>query len=199
MGASLMNVHDLIASWDVRRKETEERFRKYFPESDDMLAIVLRGHLLLEEFLDRLNRHCFHFPKYYDQARLSFSKKLLIARAQVLVPHKDPRDFFEPISKLNELRNNLAHNLDAPTLRSKVETFLASIEIRYTIVPKNFPKKASLEARLRAGIFFLLGQMEVLDNVVEFMEKSRQYGRFDDSDEKTRGRENKSGQADKGQ
>jgi hypothetical protein len=79
-----MDVHALIASWEARREETEARFRRHFPDSDDVLAIVLRSHLLVEEFLDRLNRHCLQFPEYYDQARLSFSKKLLIARAQVL-------------------------------------------------------------------------------------------------------------------
>jgi len=104
LDGSVMDVDALIGSWKARREETEKRFREHFPELDDMLAIVLRGHLLVEEFLDRLNRHCFHYPEYYDRAGLNFHRKLMIARAQVLVPHSNPDHFFDPIAKLNELR-----------------------------------------------------------------------------------------------
>jgi len=171
-----MDVSALIATWDARREETEERIRRHFPDSDDMLAVVLRGHLLVEEFLDRLNRHCLHFPKYYDQARLSFRNKLLIARAQVMVPHRDPSHFFEPLSKLNELRNNVAHSLDAPALQARVEAFLSAIEAHYSGDLSARMSDGSVERRLRGAISFLLGQMELMDYVVEFMEKSRRYG-----------------------
>jgi hypothetical protein len=71
----------------------------------------------------------------------------------------------------------LAHNLDAPMLRSKVETFLGSVEIHY---PKDNillkpESEGSVERRLRSAISFLLGQMEIMDYVVEFMEKSRHW------------------------
>ncbi len=178
-----MDVNALIARWKARREETENRFRKHFPETDDMLAIVLRGHLLVEEFLDRLNRHCFHFPEYYDKAELTFYQKLMIARAQVLVPHADPDHFFAPITKLNKLRNTLAHNLESPKLRGKVEEFLESVEARY---PSDSPilqeaAENTIESRLRSAIFYILGQMHVLDHVVEFIEKTRAYGSAGDT------------------
>lgn len=173
-----MNIEELIASWNTRRKDYQEKFKKHFPDSDDLIVIVLRGHLLVEEFLDRLNKHCFHFPEYYDQANLQFSKKLLIARAQVLVPRVNPSSFFDGIKKLNELRNSLAHNLESPKLRNKIKDFLKTIESEY---PEEFTEhhayeNETIEVRTRFAISYMLGQMEVLDNVVEFMEKSRHYG-----------------------
>ena len=174
-----MNVDKLIAKWDIQRKKDEDQFRRLFPESDDIIAIVLRGHLMVEEYIDRLNRHCFHYPEYYDQAKLSFSKKLLIARAQVLVPHDNPVFFFDGIEKLNELRNNLAHNLDSPKLPTKVTEFLNLVEESYQklLKEKSDSENDTLEERLRKAISYLLGQLSVLDHVIEFMEKSRHYGR----------------------
>ncbi len=173
-----MNVEELIARWDNQREENRERFKKYFPDSDDLLAIVLRGHLLVEEFLDRLNRHCFHFSEYYDQANLRFSKKLLIARAQVLVPHLNPDAFFDGIMKLNELRNNIAHNLDSMKLKKKLTEFLNAIESDFPekLIMHHNQEDEAIEVRVRSAISYLLGQLDVLDNVVEFMEKSRHYG-----------------------
>lgn len=173
-----MDVEKLIARWHAKREEDRKKFEKHFPPSDDLLAIVLRGHLLVEDFLDRLNRHCFHFPEYYDQANLQFSKKLLIASAQVLVPHPNPDSFFDAIEKLNELRNSLAHDLQSPKLNHKIEEFLKSIEGQYgeelTLIINQ--EHHSIEVRIRSAISYILGQMDILDNVVEFMEKSRRYG-----------------------
>lgn len=173
-----MNVKELIANWDVRREENAKKFIKHFPETDDILAIVLRGHLIIEGFLDQLNRHCFHFPEYYDQANFQFSKKILIARAQVLVPHENPDSFFEGMKRLNELRNRLAHNLEPPNLQTKINEFLEVVESSYSeeAVKSLHQKKEPIEKRLRSAISYMLGQLVVMDMVVEFMEKSRGYG-----------------------
>lgn len=174
-----MDIEELIARWDERRKEDQEKFQRYFPESDDLLAVVLRGHLLVEGYLDRLNRHCFHYPQYYDQAGLSFVKKLLIAKAQVLVPHSDREGFFDAIAKLNELRNDLAHHLESSRLEEKVAGFLGAVKAWYPKdgpIPEHIQKEKPIEKQTGRAIAFILGQMEVLDMVVEFMEKSRTYG-----------------------
>jgi len=173
-----MNVDELIAKWDVQLEKDQEKFESLFPDTDDILAIVLRGHLMVEEYLDRLNRHCFHYPEYYDQAGLQFSKKLLLARAHVLLPHLDPTSFFDSIKKLNELRNNLAHNLDSPKLKGKSTEFLHLIEAGYPETMKQCCdyKIDALEVRLRKAISYLLGQLSLMDIVIEFMEKSRHYG-----------------------
>ena len=171
-----MDVEKLISEWEVKREEYQKRFQKHFPDSDDLLAIVLRGHLFTEEFLDKLNRHCFHFPDYYDQANLSYQKKLLIAQAQVLDPN--PKFIFTALTKLNELRNNLAHNLDSPRLKGKLHDFLNLVESKFSEnIGNHFDfKNETLEKRASRAICFVLGQMEVLDNLIEFMEKSRKYG-----------------------
>jgi len=177
-----MDVNELLKNWHDRRAEDYERFKRCFPESDDLLAIVLRGHLLVEEHIDRLNRHCLNYPEYYDQAKFNFGKKLLLAKALILVPYADRDEFFGPIERLNELRNNLAHNLESAKLKNKILEFIAAVEKERKAVEKESKIKEesegefTIEKRTRNAIAFILGQMVVLDIVVEFMEKSRAYG-----------------------
>ena len=179
-----MNINELFTRWHARSLEDEEKFKRCFPETDDLLAIVLRGHLLVEEYIDRLNRHCFHYPEYYEQANFSFIKKLLLAKAQVLLPHPDRDGFFGTIEKLNELRNNLAHNLESPKIEDKILGFLAVAEGMYpkdNQIKEQLGEECTIEKRTRNAISFILGQLHVLDMVVEFMEKSRIY-RADNSE-----------------
>jgi len=176
-----MTIDKFREKMESRRKENAERFQKHFPDTDDLLAIVLRGHLLIEGFVDNLNRHCFHYPEFYDKANLSFSKKILIARAQVLVPVKDTDAFFKAIEKLNSIRNSLAHNLEAPNLNAKVSNFIDTVESAHSKETGEAFKdsKGSVEKRLKGAIAFLLGQLGIMDLVVEYMESTREYGARD--------------------
>ena len=173
-----MDTDELIAEWKKKQHVSENKFEQYFSPNDDLLAIVLRGHLLVEGFIDDLNRHCLHFPEFYDEANLTFHKKLLIAQAQVLEPGPS---IFPAIRILNELRNNLAHNLDSPKREPKIHTFLELVEPRFSkelieCMKKYGESNPSLERRIQSAISFVLGNLQVLDNLVEFMEKSRHYG-----------------------
>lgn len=170
-----MNIDTLIASWEDKRTANAENFKKHFGKSDDLLAIVLRGHLLIEGFLDELNRHCFHSRSFYDEAHLTFHKKLLIARAQIIEPGPS---IFQAVKALNELRNNLAHNLESQKLTEQLERFLADVEPRYSeeLSAGYSCLEFTLEERVQSAIAFILGTLQILDHVVEFMENSRSYG-----------------------
>lgn len=173
-----MDIDELIAGWKEKQRVSEKNFEQYFSPNDDLLAIVLRGHLLIEGVIDDLNRHCFHFPEFYDEANLTFHKKLLMAQAQVIEPGPS---IFPAIRILNELRNNLAHNLDSPKKEPKILAFLELIEPRFSEelvegLEKHGDPNPSLEKRVQGAISFVLGNLQVLDNLIEFMEKSRQYG-----------------------
>ena len=102
----------------------------------------------------------------------------MIARAQVLVPHRKPDSFFDGIKKLNELRNSLAHNLESPKLKNKTNYFLNAVESEYSeeLIEHRSRENKAIEARIRSAISFILGQLDIMDNVVEFMEKFRHYG-----------------------
>ncbi|MES2983122.1 MAG: hypothetical protein V4727_12485 [Verrucomicrobiota bacterium] len=173
-----MNIDELITKWNQKRSDWDDKFERHFSSSDDLLAIVLRGHLLIEGFIDNLNRHCFHFPEFYDEANLTFQKKLLIAQAQILEPGPS---IFPAIRILNELRNNLAHNLESPKKEPKINAFLELVESRYSqefieVLQERCEANPSLEMRVKRAISYVFGRLQVLDNFIEFLENNRHYG-----------------------
>lgn len=66
----------------------------------------------------RESRPTLH-PAHFHDAKLSFDKKISVGRALCL--RKDQMGEWDMLVALNELRNVLAHNLNSPKQRSKVE------------------------------------------------------------------------------
>lgn len=57
------------------------RFRRHLPRSNDLILIVLKGHLLMEEVLDGLIFEQLLNPAALDQVRLTLFERLRRARA----------------------------------------------------------------------------------------------------------------------
>ena len=83
---------------------------KHFPVSDDFITVVVKGHLLLEQYLTALIGHYCVFPERLVEARLSFFQKLQLAKALPFFPISD--HIWEALELLNKIRNDVAHNLD---------------------------------------------------------------------------------------
>lgn len=99
--------------------QSVERFQAVMGTVDELTHVVLKGHLLIEEALDAvIALHLFH-PEHFFDARLTFDKKISIARAFNLRKHQLGE--WDMLKAVNELRNNLAHNLDSPKQKSKLQ------------------------------------------------------------------------------
>jgi hypothetical protein len=83
---------------------------RHFPESDDFITVVVKGHLLLEQYLTALIGHYCVFPERLVEARLSFLQKLRLTKALLFLPVSD--HIWEALELLNKIRNDVAHNLD---------------------------------------------------------------------------------------
>jgi hypothetical protein len=96
-----------------------ERFTQEMGTVDEMVHVLLKGHLLLEEALALiLDQHVFHREHLAD-ARLTFAQKTYIARSLCL--RKNTLGEWELITAINTLRNDLAHCLSSPKRESKLE------------------------------------------------------------------------------
>ncbi len=73
-------------------------------KSDD-LTVVIRGHLLVETFLERLLAQRMDLKEFEDHD-LTFSRKIKMANGLGLLG-----DLYLPIKRLNKIRNDLAHNI----------------------------------------------------------------------------------------
>jgi hypothetical protein len=98
---------------------TIERFTREMGAVDEMVHVLLKGHLLLEEALALiLDQHVFH-REYLADARLSFAQKTHIARSLCL--RKNTLGEWELVAAINAIRNDLAHSLNSPSRARKLE------------------------------------------------------------------------------
>lgn len=115
---------------DVDSNDFESRFRRHFPRrSNDIALVVLKGHLLLEESVNRLLVALLRKPEAIEGANFRFYQKLCLIQA--LLP-ADPGDgisrLYDAAEKLNTLRNRLTHHLDYPEIEAQVRDFLLLCE-----------------------------------------------------------------------
>jgi hypothetical protein len=115
----------MAAQTDADSNDFDDRFRRHFPRrSKDFTLVVLKGHLLVEESVNRLLAVLLPVPEAIEGANLRFHQKLCLIRA--LIPARIyPVDAAE---KLNTLRNRLAHHLDYPQIEVLVKDFLSLSE-----------------------------------------------------------------------
>jgi hypothetical protein len=95
------------------------RFAAAVETMDEMVHVLLKGHLLLEEVLaEIIDNHVFH-REDAASARLSFAQKVHIARAVCL--RKNKLGEWELVDAINSLRNDLAHRLTSPEREKKLQ------------------------------------------------------------------------------
>jgi len=91
--------------------DSMRRFRQEMEEVDELVHVLLKGHLLLEEALSRiLEQHVFH-REHLGETRLSFHHKMLLARSLCL--RKNGLGEWELLAAIKPLRNEIAHKLNA--------------------------------------------------------------------------------------
>ncbi|MGE3348552.1 MAG: hypothetical protein AB7I35_14080 [Ramlibacter sp.] len=98
-----------------------DNFGDQMDNVDEVAHVVLKGHLLIEEWVTRaINQHLFHPEHLTEDGRLSFAQKVTLARSLDL--RRNNLGMWDVISALNSLRNDLAHSLNSPKRVKKTET-----------------------------------------------------------------------------
>src|SRR5690349_1914719 len=73
---------------------------------DELALVVLKGHLLLEEQLERIISKFLLHPEYLERANLRFAQKVALARTMSL--DEQENSMWELLLAVNGLRNELA-------------------------------------------------------------------------------------------
>lgn len=126
---------------------------RHMPRSSTLTLIVLTGHLLIEEELNKCLAAKLREPTALFDARLNFSQRLALFHA-LLGSEKDYPFPYSSLEKLNALRNQLAHNLEPKDLENRIKTFLEELE--ESGYDKEFGEE-KLATRLRRCIALLCG------------------------------------------
>ena len=97
---------------------------------NDIELSLLKCHLLIEQELDRVLLIGSEKPKYISESRLNFSNKIALVRA--FHDSKCEPWVWGALSKLNKVRNLMAHNLSSTEIEIEITA--------YTILLKNEEK-----------------------------------------------------------
>ncbi len=87
----------------------QEIFQKQLIENDPLQHVLLKGHLIIESALDNILTIIFFHPEYVLKTSFSFFQKVQLARAYAL--RKDKDSIWQLLLSINEVRNEVAHNL----------------------------------------------------------------------------------------
>lgn len=102
-----------------------QQFKKHLEEMDELVQIVLKGHLIMESAIDNIIALIFFHPELILDARINFFLKVQMVRAYAL--HEKDMSIWKLVLAISELRNEIAHNLDG----KKREARLAAVRKLY--------------------------------------------------------------------
>lgn len=103
------------------------RFAEHLPKDGNAELSLLKTHLLIEELLNLAIERNMKRPDFLQKSQLQFEKKLVLTQG-FLVGHSESEWVWKAITKLNEARNKLAHNLDKELVEKKLESFINCVE-----------------------------------------------------------------------
>lgn len=128
-----------------------DRIARHLPEGDDLTLITIKGHLLVEELLDSIiESRCADTAPLRD-IEIGFRIKLRLAQA--LTGYADLKLAWIMAERLNALRNAIAHKLEHPLAKKRLDLFLDTFrapELKFTFT-------GSAGHDLKQAIVFMLG------------------------------------------
>ena len=106
--------------------EIHKEIYKHLSFKGNNIEIVLKGHLLIENLLERILKKSSQNPEKITTANLSFHKLACIVQA--IFESKCGLWVWNAIFELNTIRNILAHNLEISEIDEKIDRFIEHVE-----------------------------------------------------------------------
>lgn len=112
-----------------RHLEAFQRFLELLPHGKDPELVLLKGHLLIEEQIRALIDCRLPNPQALMEANARLDAHQAIQLAQAFFPTGHMVDIWRAVSKLNTLRNSIAHKLESKqSLADKIEAWVQSAQ-----------------------------------------------------------------------
>lgn len=136
------------------------RFSRLLPAYQSLELIVLKGHLMIEEQLDRALVICAKHPHLLQDARLTFGQKVAVAHALGVLPAS--LDMWRFITALNTLRNRLSHRLEPGDVASEIDRIIAAYWQDEFVPPTTARRRATI---LRQALVMLVAMLHGFNEV----------------------------------
>ena len=141
------------------REARDKRLAEILGEDSDVITLVLRGHLVIEELLfAAVSAHC-QDPEHLKNARLRFPQLVSVLRALEKIPAVPDR-YWNALTELNSLRNALAHNLEPKDISMRAEKFVRTLIQESEL--DSLPKPLGSKEAVSTAIHYLWGGMSVV-------------------------------------
>ena len=124
------------------------RILTHIPDDADVSIVILKGHLIIEEELNKAVISKVISATDIEKARLSFKQLMLITKAHYV--NEENSWCWSALEKLNKIRNSFSHNLEPKDLDEKLAELIELVEQHH----KNEEEKIFKE-RLRHALAML--------------------------------------------
>jgi hypothetical protein len=131
-------------------------------ENADLDIIIIKGHLLIEGYLDNILTASYVTRSKLGKLSLSFNQKLLIANSLCKKSSEDA--VWEYIKEINNIRNNIAHNFWSPKRETLVDKALLTHLSLLDEQLSEKTKKLTVEGQIRSSFFIVIGFLDAFLN-----------------------------------
>lgn len=140
------------------QRSTRQIVNLFGAAGDDVVLLVLKGHLLVEERLNEILASYVAQPSVLERANLRYHQ--LATFCEALFHSADQAWVWESVRHLNTLRNDLAHKLESAKRGQLIENFLKPVDETQKTIGLEPKEEEGLAERLRSTLAFLLGVLE---------------------------------------
>ncbi len=161
-----------IQSHFNNRDIRDKRLFEILTSEDDLVTLILRGHLVFEELLfSAIAAHCVE-PERLKDARLKFSQLIPLFRSLEKMPLMKEKDW-ETLAELNSLRNAMAHRVEPGDISARIERLVKMILDPEGI--KSLQHPLDTKESLRVALSFLFGKMSTITVFQSILEEFIRY------------------------
>jgi len=119
---------------NISKKQADafRRFLNVLPHGKDTELVLLKGHLLIEEQINKIIAERLKNPDALKDARITSYQAICLAKSFF------PLDFkpwlWDALLKLNLIRNKVAHNIEGNGINDRIEHFVNTYPWGYSEV-----------------------------------------------------------------
>lgn len=158
----------------MKLDDIQKTFYEEIRYIDDTAQILLKGHLVVEDLMNKALEAFVLHGEHVEDARLQFNQKLELCKAISVSENKN--NMWNLIKKINVLRNALSHSLDPDRRKKAVESLASAYDQEFN--PKtrdieDMPEEAALcLAAISGSLGYLhsfLSEAKRFENLVKNM------------------------------